>query len=242
MIKHTYITIQATYSHAHIALFRDNQCISTLSNLDAKASSHLIPYIDQLLSQNSLTINDLSFIAIDKGPGAFTSLRVAIATVNGIGFARKIPLVGIDSLEALTHGVIESIKSKATPPHPIIIALLNAYNNDIYYQITKTESGECIDKGCTKIDALLIQLQNNYPNISIICTGNGYELHQELITTTLGNDMHIHHYPQSTPSVQTIGHLGLQKFLEEKEHVYKIEPLYIKSQYFAIAPHGPKRS
>ncbi len=242
MIKLTYITIQATYTHAHVALCKDNQCVSTLSNFDSKASSHLIPYIDQLLSQNSLSINDLSFIAIDKGPGAFTSLRVAIVTVNGIAFARKIPLVGIDSLEALTYAVTESIKNKITPPHPIIVALLNAYNNDVYYQITETETGTIIDKGCKKIDTLLIQLQTNQAQMPMIFTGNGYELHQELIRTTCANSIHIHNYPQSTPDVKIIGQMALKKFLEEKEHCYKIEPLYLKSQYFAIAQQSQKHS
>lgn len=226
-----FLCIQATYSSATIALYQGNQCLSAKSNNDTKASSHLIPLIEALLHHHSYSLQDLSFIAIDKGPGAFTSLRVAIATVNGIAFAHHIPLVGVDSLDALTHDVQETHQQ-----HPIIVPLLNAYNNDVYYQIAEqTQQQNSIhEKGCKKIDLVLATLQETFSDRSIIVTGNGATLHQNLIKETLPATVHF--YDQPTPTINAIAILALAAFNRNEPPVYKLEPLYLKSQYFAIRP------
>ena len=54
-----------------------------------RASAQLLPLIDQLLVQHECELSDLDFIALDQGPGAFTSLRVVLTTINGIAFAQK---------------------------------------------------------------------------------------------------------------------------------------------------------
>lgn len=232
-MKLDFISIQATYSHVQIALFQHSTPCQIISHQDAKASSHLIVHAIDLLKQHNLTLSDLAFIAIDKGPGAFTSLRVAIATINGIAFGNKIPLVGIDSLEAITYETIKHVKSSC-----FIVALLNAYNNDVYYQISAVTSAQSapviLEKGCKKIDLVLEKINNLCPEQPVIFVGNGFQLHQEIITNFFGNRITQAIPELSVPSAETIGILALEAFKKQKEHAYKIEPNYIKEQTFAI--------
>ena len=107
--------------------------VQVIKETNKKASSLLVPYIKQILEKNSLKISDLDFICADQGPGAFTSLRVTIATINGISFASKIPLIGIDGLDALNQETLSDVMLKKQGVPEILIVLLNAYNNEVYF-------------------------------------------------------------------------------------------------------------
>src|SRR3990170_4281291 len=126
-----FLSIQNTYEAIEIALFKDDQLVAALKEDKSRASKELIPLIAYLLLRARITMKDLAFIAVNQGPGPFTTLRVVIATVNGLSFATNVPLVGIDSLDAF----LEEYKNSE---HPTII-LLNAFNNDVYYAIKKVD-------------------------------------------------------------------------------------------------------
>lgn len=61
----------------------------------------LTPAIDHLLRQARLDIADIGAIAVDVGPGMFTGLRVGVAAAKGLSYARRLPMVGVPSLDLL---------------------------------------------------------------------------------------------------------------------------------------------
>jgi len=63
----------------------------------------LAPAITDLLTRCSLTMDQLSALGVAIGPGSFTSLRVGLALVKGLALARRIPLIGIPTLDILAH-------------------------------------------------------------------------------------------------------------------------------------------
>ncbi len=63
----------------------------------------LAPAIQELLTRCNLTTDRLSALGIAIGPGSFTSLRVGLALVKGLAFARGIPVVGIPTLDILAQ-------------------------------------------------------------------------------------------------------------------------------------------
>lgn len=237
-LKNFFVSIQATYAHVNIALFSQGSSIDTIVQDDIRASSHLVMHLDTLLQRNNLTLSDIAFIAMDKGPGAFTSLRVAIATINGIAFACRIPVIGIDGLDALSFQALGIMQQKNTLPHTyIIVALLNAYNNDVYYAVTQISGGqsELLEKGCQNSGQLFAQLGQRHTNTPILFTGNGTPLHQTLITQLFGQQLLDDPLPLATCSAQSIGVLADKQFLADQSILsHKIEPNYIKSQHFAI--------
>ena len=64
-------------------------------------TSRLMPAIDKVLKDASLTIQDLDGIAVSLGPGSFTGLRIGIATAKGLAQGLNIPVVGIPTLDGL---------------------------------------------------------------------------------------------------------------------------------------------
>jgi tRNA threonylcarbamoyladenosine biosynthesis protein TsaB len=63
----------------------------------------LMPAVDELCRWAGWSAADLTGVAVDRGPGLFTGLRVGLATARAIAMARGIPAAGVTSLEVLAH-------------------------------------------------------------------------------------------------------------------------------------------
>jgi tRNA threonylcarbamoyladenosine biosynthesis protein TsaB len=63
----------------------------------------LLPAIDWLLRENGRTLSDLVLVAVTRGPGSFTGVRIALATVQGLGLALGIPICGFSTHQAAAY-------------------------------------------------------------------------------------------------------------------------------------------
>jgi len=97
-----------------LCLLNDGKLISNFSlSFKNELSEILIPSINNFLKKNTITLKDISFLAIGCGPGSFTSIRTLIAAAKGIIISNKhIKSIGINSLAALAMSVIEEAKIK----------------------------------------------------------------------------------------------------------------------------------
>ncbi|OCX52855.1 tRNA (adenosine(37)-N6)-threonylcarbamoyltransferase complex dimerization subunit type 1 TsaB [Mucilaginibacter sp. PPCGB 2223] len=63
-------------------------------------------YIDELFKETAKHYSQLSAIAVSSGPGSYTGLRIGVSTAKGLGFSLDKPLVAIETLNAMAHGLI----------------------------------------------------------------------------------------------------------------------------------------
>jgi tRNA threonylcarbamoyladenosine biosynthesis protein TsaB len=73
-----------------------------------KHSDVILNEIASLLSDHNRSLNDLSAIAFTNGPGSFTGLRIACSVVQAIAFSKNIPVIAINTLEAIAQKAQES--------------------------------------------------------------------------------------------------------------------------------------
>src|SRR3954453_13763806 len=66
----------------------------------------LLPAIDGLLARGALEGTSLAAIVVGTGPGAFTGLRVGIATAKGLAHGLRLPIIGVSTAEALLAGAL----------------------------------------------------------------------------------------------------------------------------------------
>lgn len=86
----------AESKRAIVALGCDDFLLDKIAiNAEYKESEKLLPAIDKLLRKNKAKPMDLRGVAVVTGPGGFSSLRVGLATANALGYALKIPVVGV---------------------------------------------------------------------------------------------------------------------------------------------------
>ncbi|MFH1254446.1 MAG: tRNA (adenosine(37)-N6)-threonylcarbamoyltransferase complex dimerization subunit type 1 TsaB [bacterium] len=233
-----FVSIHGTHNKLDIALFQDQNCLDSVTKLDTRASSSLLPFLDSLLKKHNLSLTDLSFIAVDKGPGAFTSLRVTIATVNGIAFNNKIPLIGISGLYALTREVLTSTPNSQSFQN--IVTLLNAYNNDAYFLVSKTDNKNILEstQGCQNIDILLDDIKLKFKDHTrqaskILFCGQGSQLYKTNIKHIFSDQAVVLDKPLLA-SAKVIGQIAYECWLKKENIENQITPLYLKTQYFAI--------
>jgi tRNA threonylcarbamoyladenosine biosynthesis protein TsaB len=220
----TFLAVQNNYDLVELALFRQQECIDTISIEKRDATKLLIPFLSTLLEKHAYCLSDLTFISANYGPGPFTTLRVIIATVNGLSFATKIPLIGVDGLEAL-------LTQEYDPNHPETVALLNAFNGDVYFGLQLSQ-WQHASRGYSPIGELLEKIARTKPNTIIRFIGNGTTLYEHEIKKVFGDYAHI---PNPTPQFCTIDQIGIlayTKWLEGTPIVYQLQPQYLKSQQY----------
>jgi len=66
-------------------------------------SKTILPMIHALLDGLGMTAADVDKIAVAKGPGSFTGIRIGVATAKGLAWALDKPLIGVSTLEAMAH-------------------------------------------------------------------------------------------------------------------------------------------
>ncbi|MCL4229914.1 tRNA (adenosine(37)-N6)-threonylcarbamoyltransferase complex dimerization subunit type 1 TsaB [Candidatus Dependentiae bacterium] len=227
-----FLSVQHTYSGVEIALFDKLHLQAAVSDDKKRASKTFIALIDELLASQQLHVRDIAFCAVNQGPGPFTTLRVVIASMNGLNFATKIPLIGIDGLDALVqeYGV----------SHTPTIALLNAFTQDVYYAIHDA-SRSAYRKGYQNITTLLLELHATYPSQPLYFIGNGSLLHETLIKKILGEQAI---FAQPLPEHCSINRIGLMGYHYWQNHMnisQQLSPLYLKTQELGKAvPHEQK--
>jgi tRNA threonylcarbamoyladenosine biosynthesis protein TsaB len=214
------LCIHTTYNKVDCALAHNKEILVESSITKEQASAQLIPTIDALLSVRQLQLSDITHLIVNQGPAPFTTLRTIIATANGIAFANKIPLVGVDGLEAF---MAEYSCIYAEPT----VALLNAFNKAVYYD-TIAQSNRRHIKGYATIEACLDMMKKMFNNQIIHFIGNGSMLYHSEIRSVFGNQAHFQEPLPLTASIEQILKTGIQQIQNNQGITQCIEPLYLK--------------
>ena len=86
-------------------LHASSRLIELTASVEAEArrasNTQLLPRIDAALAEHGVAREDIACVAVGRGPGSFTGVRIAMATAKGIASALEVPLVGVSSLDAV---------------------------------------------------------------------------------------------------------------------------------------------
>lgn len=207
------LAIQSTYTSIEIGLYQKEPLnLIACSSISKADTAHLLKNIDTLLINASLSIEHLAVCIVNRGPAPFTTLRTVIATVNGLKASLKIPVIGVNGLEALNS---EYTKEKKNG-----MIVLNAFAHDFYFYINAAQNGLC---SFNKIREIIEQ--NNIINI----IGNGGPLIKDVIQKNI--NYQFIDSEKGTCSLNTLISQGiyLSKTVVENEifNTY-VSPLYFK--------------
>jgi len=213
--KINYLTLQSNYDQIELGLFADQQLISEAQISKFTASSELVPTIKTSLEQSLLKLADLNFICANLGPAPFTTLRTTIVTVNGLGYASRIPLVGVNGLEVFAKNALPEVAS--------LVIILNAYSKSVYYAI---RSGKEVTYGWQMLDQFLFMLTNKFGLDPVIIIGLGIS-NFELELATLPSNFTINKNYPGYPDLKLIAQTGLEQF-QNNLISSELTPLYLK--------------
>jgi tRNA threonylcarbamoyladenosine biosynthesis protein TsaB len=89
----------------------------------------LAPMIDRVMADAGLAFDQLDALAATDGPGSFTGIRIALATIRGIGLAAGLPVLTVDTLAALAAGA-----SDPGPADRLLVAAMDSHRGDAFVQ------------------------------------------------------------------------------------------------------------
>jgi tRNA threonylcarbamoyladenosine biosynthesis protein TsaB len=89
-----------------VALALDGELLGLEESHEDKSHASLLAvFIKNILGKNAYAISDLDAVAVSKGPGSYTGLRIGVSTAKGLAFAAGIPLISVDTLSSMVSGV-----------------------------------------------------------------------------------------------------------------------------------------
>jgi tRNA threonylcarbamoyladenosine biosynthesis protein TsaB len=142
------------------------------SGEDKSHASRLTVFIDELLKEAGLKAGNLDAVAVSKGPGSYTGLRIGVSTAKGIAFAASIPLIGIETTLSMFNGIDESVRKKyGMDKTSLFVPMLDARRMEVYYTILNAE-GETIKETSAEIidDRSFIDIPEN---VRMLIFGDG---------------------------------------------------------------------
>lgn len=126
--------IESSSICASCAVFNDDRMMVEYSQCHKKAhSERLMPMVIKVLEDADLKIGDIDYIAVSKGPGSYTGLRIGASIAKGLSFAKDIQIVAPKSLEVLATNVAVSER--------LVVAVIDANRGRCYGGIYKFTRG-----------------------------------------------------------------------------------------------------
>lgn len=128
------LILDASYKQK-VALIENGKLVLALENTSPKADLFMA-VIDKLLKSTNTTVDDISQICVNIGPGSFTGIRVAVSIAKGLGATKK-----IDYVEFTSFDYFEKNSN----------IVLTGFSNFVYVKNTKGEM-DCVDISTLETD------------------------------------------------------------------------------------------
>jgi len=170
-------------------------------------------FIDKILKNNHIATTDLSAIAVSKGPGSYTGLRIGVSAAKGLAYSLQIPLISVSTLVSMAQQIQQ--------PDVVIIPLIDARRMEVYSlvylnnQIIRQVQADILDEHSYK---------TYLDNHKVVFIGDGVAKTKEIIKhkNAIFSDI-------KYPSAKEMIKLSYQKWIENNfEDVAYFEPFYLK--------------
>ena len=211
------LCIETSTTNCSISISENGKCIALKEDNNAgySHSESLHIFIEELLAEQKLSLDNLDGIAVSKGPGSYTGLRIGVSTAKGLCYALDIPLIAINTLDSLAAEVISKTSC-------YIVPMLDARRMEVYTAIFN-EKHENTDS--TK--ALILD-ETSYSDLlneqKTIFIGNGVTKFQEICSHP--NAEFINHKVPSAKNLCALANNNYQAKIFED--VAYFEPYYLK--------------
>jgi len=171
-------------------------------------------YIEDVLTEASLDKTELDAIAVSKGPGSYTGLRIGVSAAKGLCYALGIPLISVATLQSLAL----QVKSK----EGCVVPMLDARRMEVYSSVFSFEGNEIRN---TRAEVLS---ENSFSEIlakgKVVFIGNGVLKFKTICTHNSAIFLE-----DKLPSAREMGPLAeVKNKIGDIEDVAYFEPFYLK--------------
>lgn len=212
------LSIETSTSLCSVALHeRGELCALAEIQEPGAHAEKLLQLVDGALEQAGISFGNLDAVAVSQGPGSYTGLRIGVSTAKGIAYGMEIPLIGINTLQAMAA-------SQPVNQGEFVVAVLDARRMEVYTQTFGDANQEV-----TLIEALILE-EGVFASIlekgKVYFVGDGAEKVKAYVQHP--NAVFSDSWEQSL-SAKNMGQLAFEKFLrQDLEDLAYFVPNYLK--------------
>ena len=210
------LCLETATTNCSVALSIDGEIVAIREENDRNYShaEKLHLFIDEVLKEANFDKNKLDAIAISKGPGSYTGLRIGVSAAKGLCYALDIPLISTPTLEVLA----QQIECEDC----FIIPLLDARRMEVYSAVFNSEKKQLRETKAEIIDASSFSEFLNEKKTLFL--GDGAPKFQEIC-----NHQNAIFIENLFPSSKEMGSMAEAKYkISDIEDVAYFEPFYLK--------------
>jgi tRNA threonylcarbamoyladenosine biosynthesis protein TsaB len=213
------LCIESAAEVCSVALAHDGTVLACEeSSRERDHAKLLAPFISKIFSQANIRPQELDAVAVSRGPGSYTSLRIGVSTAKGLCYGAGKPLIAVGSLQALAA---RALQLHAVQPDDLLCPLLDARRMEVY---TALYDAACVPQ--TEVRAEVIT-EGSFSDVlkkrRVLFFGSGAEKCREV----LKNDNAL--FIDVQASARGMAELAEQKFRQKQlEDVAYFEPFYLK--------------
>jgi len=187
--------------------------LKELSEAQFNHAEKLQTFIDEVLKISGITLKELNAVAVSKGPGSYTGLRIGVSSAKGFCYALDIPLISVDTLELLVHQLEVN--------DGFLVPMIDARRMEVFTRIFDAEKN-----AVGKPYALIVET-DSFDSLkgTIHLMGDGAAKCKEI----LNEERFLYHDEIIFPSAQEMSLLSFQKYIKSDfEDTAYFEPYYLK--------------
>ncbi|MCF6133259.1 tRNA (adenosine(37)-N6)-threonylcarbamoyltransferase complex dimerization subunit type 1 TsaB [Flavobacterium wongokense] len=175
-------------------------------------------FIEEILKETNVNTNELSAIAVSKGPGSYTGLRIGVSTAKGLCYALGIPLIAVDTLQVLAN--------KVSIQKGLIVPMIDARRMEVYsavfdhklHRIMEVQAEILTEESYAEMTEPVYFIGDCQEKCKTVLTKDNFTFLSEIVF----------------PSANEMSALSYDKFVKNDfEDVAYFEPFYLKD--FLIA-------
>lgn len=206
------LALDTATENLSVALYADGALVLRQARPVRGHGEWLLPMVEDVLGEAGLALGDLDAIAVGRGPGAFTGVRIAVSVAQGLAFAAGLPIVGVSDLAALALGAAQRLAGEGPVSAPLtILSCLDARLGGLYAAAFRLPAGtlDITDAAhyLSPVEALTtpaaLALAGDEP---ILVAGHGWSVSEEL-PRRVGARL-LRAYPDLLPSAASIASLA----------------------------------
>ena len=130
------LALESSAKAASAAVARDGKLLDLEFRNDGLTHSvTLLPMAEQALRSCGLTIRDVDAVAVSRGPGSFTGIRIGVSAVKGLCWGAEKPAIGVSTLEAMAWN------AENAPVDSIVCCAMDARRSQVYNALFRMENG-----------------------------------------------------------------------------------------------------
>lgn len=139
----TLLCIETSTKVCSIALAQGEKIFALKESSDENYShaEKLTVFVENACKESGISLKEIDAIAVGKGPGSFTGLRIGVSTAKGLCYALNKPLIGINSLEAMALGAIKNTRDNH-PTLSLFCPMIDAKRMEVYCAVYDEQMNE----------------------------------------------------------------------------------------------------